>query len=103
MERLSEVLAYHHVPSELFERLIAAAVRLSAPDPVTQLAGALEAELAFAPLLIRRRGTEPNRPIMLIGPAGAGKTATGAKLCARALLPGLPRVGQQIQPGIKRS
>ena len=54
---------------------------------MTHLASALEAELSFAPLPTRG-GKEPNRPIMLIGPAGAGKTATGAKLCARALLSG---------------
>ncbi len=85
---LSEVLAYHRVPPGLFERLIAAATRLPANDAVTLLAGALKSELAYAPLPTRLRDAERGRPIMLIGPPGAGKTATGAKLCARALLSG---------------
>ena len=84
LDTISEALSYHRVPAGLFDRLVAIATTLEAQDNAMALAGALDAELAFGSL---PAPLEP-RPVMLVGPPGAGKSATGAKLCARARLAG---------------
>ncbi|MFQ5468120.1 MAG: hypothetical protein ACE5DS_08290, partial [Kiloniellaceae bacterium] len=83
-DAIGEALSYHRTPPGLYDRLIGAAIDLPARDTVTALAGALDAEFAFASL----PAPDTARPIMLVGPPGAGKTATAAKLCARARLAG---------------
>ncbi|NIR76364.1 MAG: hypothetical protein GWO12_14835 [Gemmatimonadetes bacterium] len=82
VEAIAEALAYQRVPPSLFDRLIGLAATLPAQDEVLALAGALDNELHFAPL----PEAPAQRPLMLIGPPGAGKTATAAKLCARVRL-----------------
>jgi flagellar biosynthesis protein FlhF len=69
-------LHWHRPPEALFGTLA---------GPVEGLAERLAARLRFAPL--------PDgmaRPVMLIGPPGAGKTLTCAKLATQALLSGRP-------------
>jgi len=63
-------LARHNLPP---------ALRFAGAD----LAGALAARLGFAPL-------PEGRPILLVGPPGAGKTLSCAKLAARATMAGHP-------------
>ena len=70
-------------PARLAGRLIALARASEAADPALALAAALDERFAFAPL-----GVASDRPIALIGPPGAGKTVTIAKLAARAALAG---------------
>lgn len=84
IDDITEALAYHRFPPGLLDRLLAAAAELSSSDPALSLAGALDSEFAFTPL----PAATPPRPLMVIGPHGAGKTATTAKLCARARLMG---------------
>ena len=84
IDEISEALAYHRVPPGLFDRLIGAAAALAAKDDALALGGALDSELTFATL---PEAPTP-RPLLLAGPPGAGKTATAAKLCARARLAG---------------
>ncbi|MFQ5955991.1 MAG: AAA family ATPase, partial [Kiloniellales bacterium] len=84
IDEISEALKYHRVPPGLFDRLIGNAAALPSGDWTMALAGAIDAEFAFRPL---PHGPE-GRPLMLVGPPGAGKTATAAKLCARARLAG---------------
>ncbi|HWT10522.1 MAG TPA: hypothetical protein VN329_15255 [Roseomonas sp.] len=69
-------LAFHNPPAALAEALSRGSLDLA-------LAGAL----GFAPLPDGR-----DRPIMLVGPPGAGKTLTCAKLAARFVLAGTPPV-----------
>ncbi|WP_027284400.1 flagellar biosynthesis protein FlhF [Rubritepida flocculans] len=69
---LPPALARHNMPSPLALRLAAA-----------PLPEALGEALAFAPL-------PTERPILLVGPPGAGKTLTCAKLAARATMAGQP-------------
>ena len=83
-EVVSEALAAHGVPPRLADRLVAAAIELQSADPVLALAGALDAVFTFAPLSERR----PARPRMLVGPPGAGKTVSVAKLATRLVLSG---------------
>ena len=70
------------MPARLIERLLAGAREVPAGDPVMVLGAALDAVFRFSPLL---DGPWP-RPVMLLGPPGAGKTVTTAKLAARAML-----------------
>lgn len=84
IDGISEALTYHRIPPALFDRLIGAAAILSAQDPALVLAAALDNEFTFLPLT----DTAAQCPIMLVGPPGAGKTATTAKLCARARMAG---------------
>lgn len=84
VERLTDALAYHRVPAALQDSLIAATAGLRAGDETLALAGALDALLSFGSLPEAPR----SRPLLLIGPPGAGKTATAAKLCARVRLAG---------------
>lgn len=80
VDTIAEALSFHRVPAGLFDRLIAGATALKVDDNVAALGGALDAELSFASL---PAPLSPH-PVMLIGPPGAGKSATAAKLCARA-------------------
>ena len=84
IDELGEGLDFHRVPAGLADRLLNTAAQLATADKVSALAGALDAVLPFAPPPESQTG----RPLMLIGPPGAGKTATAAKLCARARLAG---------------
>ena len=86
LDVLQEVLDYHRAPARLIEKLYSAARVLEADNPLAALAGALDAGFGFAPLLTN----QAPRPIMLVGPPGAGKTATLAKLAARAIMGGQP-------------
>ncbi len=84
IEEISAALAFHGVPPGLSDRLIAAAAELGAVDAETALAGALSRVFRFKPKAI----AGAKAPILLVGPPGAGKTATAAKLCALARLDG---------------
>ncbi|KZD12733.1 hypothetical protein AUP43_04055 [Oceanibaculum pacificum] len=79
---LTEALERHNVPGRLTDRLLRTANSLHAADPVLALAGALDAHFHFATL----SDTDFRRPVMLIGPPGAGKTVAVAKLATRAVL-----------------
>ena len=83
IEDLSEKLYFHGVPIELADCLLNAAGRPRGADSPGSLTAALAEVLDFA----EPPGTA-GRPTMLIGPPGAGKTATAAKLCALARLAG---------------
>jgi flagellar biosynthesis protein FlhF len=67
-------LARHNLPPALLGRLVGG-----------RLDQALADEFAFAPLPL-------DRPLLLVGPPGAGKTLTCAKLAARATMAGTPPV-----------
>ena len=80
-------LARHGVQDVMVDDLLAtvhdtAAGRLSA-SPATALAAALDACLRFEPV-----GERTERPLMLVGAPGAGKTITVAKLAAQARFDG---------------
>ena len=84
LDEISEALAYHRVPPALFDRLVGAAAALAAKNDALALGGALDGEFTFA----TPPETPTLRPLLLVGPPGAGKTATAAKLCARVRLAG---------------
>ncbi|WP_051432143.1 hypothetical protein [Rhodovibrio salinarum] len=83
---LSAAFDYHGLPIGLTDRLMAAAGSVDADTPQLALAGGLDAVFTF--------GAPPSgptaKPLLLIGPPGAGKTATAAKLAALARVRGNP-------------
>ena len=85
---LSELLEAHRTPNGLVDRLLNAAVQSAAQDPEEMLVDALSSVFDFAPLRFRRAGQAKPAPLLIMGQPGAGKTATAAKLCAKARLAG---------------
>ena len=83
-EAVHETLIAHGTPAPLVERILAAAFEQAAPDPLAALANGLASVFSFAPLSER----PAYRPLMLVGPPGAGKTVSVAKLATRAVLAG---------------
>ena len=78
---IAERLIYHRVPTQFAQDLAEAAASREAESKTAALARVLDERFSFNPLPVASR-----RPLILIGLPGAGKTATAAKLAARALL-----------------
>jgi flagellar biosynthesis protein FlhF len=94
---IAESLAYHGIPDALQGKLMQALQRLRLkPDALievaqTALADALTHVLAFQPIATALT-TPPPRALMLVGPHGAGKTSTIAKLASELCLKKQPVV-----------
>lgn len=86
IDEVATALGFHGVPPALSQRLIAAAAARPANDGEGALAAAVGNVFRFAAKAIAAAKT----PVLLVGPPGAGKTATAAKLCALARLDGRP-------------
>jgi flagellar biosynthesis protein FlhF len=84
VERISEALDSHRVPQTLADRIASIAAELGATDLLQTLAGALDLVFDFDPV---SHGTA-DRPMLVFGPPGSGKTSAIAKLAARAVLNG---------------
>lgn len=84
--RLSAALEYHRVPIGLSDRLLTRAGNVEADTPAMALAGAIDEEIGFT---TPPQGPTP-RPLLLLGPPGAGKTASAAKLAAQVRMRGGP-------------
>ncbi len=78
---LKAVIAHHGLPFDLAERVVEIALSRHALGLVDALAKAFEALVRFQPLVL-----PASRPLFLVGPPGAGKTVTAAKLAAESLL-----------------
>ena len=83
IERLAAMAAHHELPESLRARLLDVASATLDDDPLAALNQALHATFRFEPLALAG-----GAPLLLSGPPGAGKTATVAKLAARAVLDG---------------
>jgi flagellar biosynthesis protein FlhF len=73
-------LAFHRVPPALAERIVGTAASFERTEPIVALGGALDELFWFQPISERLQ----SRPIIVVGPAGAGKTVVCAKLLTRA-------------------
>lgn len=82
IEVIAEALTRHHVPSHLAERLLATATQFANDDPVLALGAAFDAHFKFQPIVDEK--TE--KPLILVGPPGAGKTLSIAKFATKATL-----------------
>lgn len=79
-EDVRQALAFHGVPPATLDRLLEAAHGFEGEGSLMALAGALDTVFGFKPLTDK----DVARPLMLIGPPGAGKTIATAKLATRA-------------------
>lgn len=79
-ELILGALQWHGVPARVAERLAQAAMRVGLDDAVGALAEALDETYRFPGL------SSDNRPVILIGPPGGGKTIVAAKLAARCVI-----------------
>jgi flagellar biosynthesis protein FlhF len=80
---IADALAFHGLPEELRAPILDTAVEHASESALEALARGLASFCHFAPLAQKDR-----RAIILVGPQGSGKTATAAKLAARAVLAG---------------
>ncbi len=80
LSALEQALADHGTPPALTASLVRTASAMEMDDPLSALAYALETRFNFEPL-----PPLPQRPLLLIGMPGAGKTVTQIKLAARAM------------------
>ena len=88
VENVTDALIRHRCPSYVSEKIIAA-VTLSDKDNMRDaLAEAIETLYDFTPLPTGKH----NKPIILVGPPGAGKTLNTAKLATRAVQNGIKPV-----------
>jgi flagellar biosynthesis protein FlhF len=79
LEIIAEALTYHQVHSALAEKLMATATQFASDDPLLSLGAAIDTHFKFAPLT-------QDKPVMLVGPPGAGKTLCTAKLATQATM-----------------
>lgn len=82
-EALQESLRFHGIPTALQKKIEQSADASDADALDYGLSAGLEGLLRFSGL-----AKNPSRPIMLVGPPGAGKTLTIAKIAAQAALAG---------------
>lgn len=81
IDQICDALERHGTPQTVTDRLLNTATTLASNDTIQTLAGALDLVFEFS------TSDEPtDRPIMLFGPPGAGKTSAVAKLAARAVV-----------------
>lgn len=82
---LAQVLTAHGLPQHLTERMLRDCdIADETADAAMALAAAIDMGIGFKPIDFEVR----NRPLMLVGPPGAGKTITAAKLAAHARFAG---------------
>lgn len=81
---IEQALRFHGVPLELADGLLNLAAEIRIEDPALQLASALKDRYRFK----SARSLRADTPIMLVGPPGAGKTVSTAKIAAESTLAG---------------
>jgi len=84
IEFLRRAFDYHGVPTQTATRLLDRVRANAVEDETLALAAAVDETFRFAPL----PALDAGKPLVLIGPPGAGKTVTTAKLATRAALKG---------------
>ena len=80
IEIITDTLLKHRIPAGISERIIALAMVRPQKDPKKTLSLALEEAFTF------NNTSKKRRPVILVGPPGAGKTLMTAKMAARAVL-----------------
>ncbi len=83
-EIITEALMKHRAPANVSDKIISVAMTLAEKDPQKALAKALQRTFSFEDPAKKKKC----KPIVLVGPPGAGKTLMAAKLAAREVLGG---------------
>lgn len=84
-EDLTEVMLRHAVPEDITDHIVSCATVMGFDDSGIALIAALEELFTFRPLPLNAS----NKPIVMIGPPGSGKTLAVAKTAARGVMNGL--------------
>jgi flagellar biosynthesis protein FlhF len=79
LEIIAEALTYHNVYPALADKLMAASTQFASDDPLLSLGAAIDTHFKFEPVAA-------GKPLMFVGPAGAGKTLCTAKFATQATL-----------------
>ncbi len=79
---IAEALTRHQVPTHIAERLMATATQFANDDPILALGAAFDTHFQFLPII----DDKSEKPLILIGPPGAGKTLSVAKFATKATL-----------------
>jgi flagellar biosynthesis protein FlhF len=79
LEKIAEGLTRHHVHPSLAEKLMATATQFASDDPLLSLGAAIDTHFKFEPV-------DTAKPLLLVGPPGAGKTLCTAKFATQATL-----------------
>ncbi|HBM91079.1 MAG TPA: GTPase [Rhodospirillaceae bacterium] len=80
IEIIATALVENQISPALAEKILATATQLASEDPIVALGAALDTHFTYDPI-----DTSP-QPLIFIGPPGAGKTLTTAKLAAQTTL-----------------
>ena len=80
---MAEILLPHGVGEKLLAALVSGARDARIDEDIYRLEAAFAAAFSYAPIQL-----SPATPVMLVGPTGAGKTSTSAKLAAAATAQG---------------
>jgi flagellar biosynthesis protein FlhF len=84
VEALTDVMLRHAVPEDITDHVISCATVIGMDRADESLTAALEHLFSFKPLPLQSK-----KPLMMVGPPGAGKTLATAKLAARSVMDGL--------------
>lgn len=85
LEKIAEALTRHQVQAALAEKIMATATQFASDDPLLALGAALDTHFKFMPVT-------DEKPLMLVGPPGAGKTLCIAKFATKSMLAKKPPV-----------
>ncbi len=81
LEIIAEALTNHQVHPDLAEKIMATATQFAEDDPLISLGAALDTHFKFEPIT-------SEKPLMLVGPPGAGKTLCTAKFATQRTMTG---------------
>ena len=84
MEMITDTMLKHRVPAAVGDKVISRAMTVASGDPKQTLAAALKKVFSFN----EPSQAKKQKPVILVGPPGAGKTLMAAKMAARAVLEG---------------
>lgn len=85
IDTLNEALTAHGLAPTLIEKILCSALPFDSTDPLLALSGTLDTLFTFSAV-----EQQDGRPLLLVGPPGAGKTMSIAKLATRAVVAGTP-------------
>lgn len=85
VEEITDVMLRHAVPDDVLDQVVSTVNIMGLTDSRNALFAALQNLFEFKPLPLKSYG----KPLILVGPPGAGKTLAAAKIAARGALAGL--------------
>jgi len=84
-DEVTEAMIRHAVPDDVLDNIVSTVNIMGMGDPTEALFAALQQHFEFRPLPMKNFG----KPLILVGPPGAGKTLAAAKIAARGALNGM--------------